>query len=392
MARGEASSGPRVLVTDAVPLNGGDEALLVGLLHALSARWPGVRCTVLCQRPVECRRVLPSVRIEPALPVAGGGESAALAHPGARFYREADLVLSAPGGFLSDHYDFTAALVGFEVANRLGKPLVLFAQSIGPFTNAASRRKINHGLSGAVRIAVRDEVSRRHLAECGVVGDRVVPVGDAAFLWRDIAPHLYVAKSGPPKRAGLCLRQWPHRDHESARETIVKARRLVEHLASRGIERFLFASTCQGVPGYVDDSELSVRVVAGLDASLQARCTVDRRRYHPEALIQLLAGCDVFVGMRLHACLLAMLGGTPAMGLAYEDKTPEIFRQLGCSRYQVPFTGYQTRWRACASRLLDDLDVVRDVLPAGLERMAARARRGLDLLEPFLTPAPVGRV
>jgi polysaccharide pyruvyl transferase WcaK-like protein len=153
------------------------------------------------------------------------------------------------------------------------------------------------------------------------------------------------------------------------------------------VEEFLFISTCQGVAGYIDDSDLGVRVVAGLPPSLRSRCVVDRERHHTEALIHILSGCDLMFSMRLHGCLLAMLGGTPAMGLAYESKTPEIFRQLGLKKYQVPFTSYATRWCTCASGLLDDLDEVRAGLPATLDHMSAGAYRALERLDGFLPAA-----
>jgi colanic acid/amylovoran biosynthesis protein len=303
-------------------------------------------------------------------------------------YRDADLVISTPGGFLHEYYDIETTLRGFGIAARLGKTLVLFAQSIGPFSTAARREAVGRALAPAALIAVRDSLSVRHLADCGIAGERVVQVPDAVFLWRRFTRELYAAKSGPPKRAGFCFREWPRGDDEQRRRIIVKARRLVEHVASRGVQELVFVSTCQGVPGYVDDSELSIRIVAGLDPSLRRLCVVDRRRYHPEELIRVLAGCDIFAGMRLHACLLAMLGGTPAMGLAYESKTPEIYRQLGLKAYQVPSTGYQKAWCACVSRLLDDLDAVRASLPATLDKMGARAWYWLGRLDPFLAPAP----
>ncbi len=399
---------PRVLITDAMPVNGGDEALLVGLLRGLEHRWPGTRFTVLSARAAQGRKILPQVRIEPALGSMGvfrwtrRRRELADGHGNplremlkrlacfleeqvvARRYREADVVVSAPGGFLNDHYDITSVLRGFELAARLGRPLVLFGQSIGPLTGAANRAALARALAGAALIAIRDEQSRHCLAECGIEGSRVVFMPDVAFLWRGFARDLYREKSGPPKSAGLCFRRWPYRDREEYRKTVAKARRLVEHLASRGIERFLFASTCQGVPGYVDDSELSVLIVSGLAPELQRRCMVDRTRYHPCDLIRLLSGCDIFVGMRLHSCLLAMLGGTPAVGLAYEQKTPEIFRQLGLKTYQVPFTAYQTRWCACASRLIDDLDAVRNMLPGKLDHMYRRAEEGLSYLDALI--------
>jgi colanic acid/amylovoran biosynthesis protein len=315
------------------------------------------------------------LRIEPALEPDQGN------HAVVRHYRHADLVISTPGGFLHDHYDITAALRGFRLALRLNKPLALFAQSMGPFSNDETRPLVAHVLRRASLVAVRDRLSMRHVRDCGITGGQVVMVPDAAFLWRRLARKLYVAKSGPPRRAALCFRRWPHYDQGAFVETVKKARHLVTHLHARGLEEFVFVSTCQGIGTYIDDSELAVRIVESLPPPLRDRCVVNREHHHPEEMIRLLSGCDVMFSMRLHGCLLAMLGGTPAMGLAYESKTPEIFGQLELRQYQVPFTSYATRWTQCASALLDDLDDVRAALPAALDRMSSGAYRALDRLD-----------
>ena len=375
----QSAGTPRVLVTDAMPVNGGDEALLEALLRGLRRRWPSVQTTVLCRKVEQSRTLLPSLRIEPAL-----GEQAD-ERCVERLYHDADLVISTPGGFLNGHYDIANTLRGFELATRAGKPLVLFGQSIGPFATTAERTAVSRALAGANLITVRDSISLQYLAECGIPAERTRLISDVALLWRRLVPSLFVAKSGAPRRAALCVRRWPWNDKgDETQRTIAKARHLVGHLTSKGLDEFLFISTCQGLPGYIDDSDLAMRVVEGLPASLQDRCTVDRRRYHPVELMKRLSTYDVMFSMRLHGCLLAMLAGTPAMGLAYESKTPEIFRQLGLKKYQVPFTAFQTRWCACASDLLDDLETVRATLPAALDRAADKVWRGFGQLAQFI--------
>jgi colanic acid/amylovoran biosynthesis protein len=374
-------AGPRILVTDAMPVNGGDEALVVGLRNALLHRWPAAQITLLCHRADESRRILPGVPIEPALEPHDGLEKIEC------LYRRADVIISTPGGFLHEHYDFGAALRGFQLALDLNKPLVLFAQSMGPFTRPDTRHAVAAVLQRAALVALRDGLSLRHVLDCGVTGDHVVRVPDAVFLWPRPARSPHAAKSGPPRRAALCFRRWPYNDREAFKETVKKARRLVGHLRAQGIEQFLFLSTCQGIATYVDDSDLAVRIVAGLPPSLRDRCIVDRDRHHPEEMIRRLSECDVMISMRLHGCLLAMLGGTPAMGLAYESKTPEIFRQLGLKPYQVPHESYGTRWCECASRLLNDLDEVRASLPDTLDRMSEWVHRGLERLDAILPAA-----
>lgn len=344
-------------------------------MRALRARWPSAEFTVLCHRPEQSRQILAGVNVETAL--QHDDDTTAVR----RFYEQADLVISTPGGFLHEHDDISAALRGFGVALNLGKPLVLFARSLGPFSRSNNRGLVADLLQRASIVAVRDDLSLRHLLDCGVTGQHVICVPDVAFLWRRLHSDLFVAKTGSPRRAALCFRKWPHNDREEFRRTVAKARGLVEHAASRGIEEFLFVSTCQGIPNYVDDSELSVRIVDGLHPSLRDRCVVDRQRHHPEELIRLLSTRDVMFSMRLHGSLLAMLGGTPAMGLAYESKTPEIFRHMGLKKYQVPFTSFQTRWCDCASGLLEDLDHVRATLPDTLDRMSAGVHQALERLD-----------
>src|SRR5204863_172344 len=79
------------------------------------------------------------------------------------------------------------------------------------------------------------------------------------------------------------------------------------------------------------------KIVKQLPDKFQARCTVNHSHLAPRALIQAFGECDAFIGMRLHGCLLSMLGGTPAMGVGYEPKTREIFNQLGLEAFQIPF-------------------------------------------------------
>jgi colanic acid/amylovoran biosynthesis protein len=308
----------------------------------------------------------------------------------ARYYRQADVVVSTPGGFLNDGYDLTDRLRGFELAAQLGKPLALFGQSIGPFSNPDTRAAVGRALESAALICVRDEISRLHVTRCGIADERLARTADVAFLWRRLVPGVYVPKRGPVRRVGLCLRRWPARDKTDFKITVRKMRHVVESLSERGVQEFLFVSTCQGVPGYLDDSDLAMRVVAGLDPALRAACVVDRVRRSPEGLIRLLSACDVFIGMRLHACVLAMIGGTPAVGLAYERKTPEIFRQLGLEQYQVPFGRPFGAWWHCIERFLERVDEIREVLPGRLDSMCQEAERGLDRLDELIAATAGG--
>lgn len=371
-----------ILITNSVPLNGGDEALLRATVESLRARWPDSQITVLCRdAELACVRFA-DLRIESDLEFV---KSASQRRSVSNLYRAADVVLSAPGGFLSDHYPIEPRLQGFEVAIALGKPIVLFAQSIGPFWKLDSIRRIRDVLGRVSLILVRDAVSQQCLVDCGVAREKIHHTADAAFLWQRLAGDLFQPKQGPVRSVALSFRLWPLGDQLEVENTIFKAEQLCRHLLADLNRSLLFLSTCQGVAGYVDDSLIALRIVERLPEDLRARCRVDRMRYAPHELMRKYGECDAFIGMRLHGCILAMLGGTPAVGLGYEEKTREVFHQLELDRYQVPFTAGIDTWLSGADRLLAEIDTIRASLGLSLERLAERASRSLDYVEEAVT-------
>jgi colanic acid/amylovoran biosynthesis protein len=366
---------PRFLITNCVPLNGGDEALLRAAVESLHRRFPGASFTVLCKNLPLCRQYLPDLNLAADLEFCETPDERAATLSA---YHDADIVLSAPGGFFHDHYAIEARLVGLEAALNLGKPVILFGQSIGPFWKPDSISRIREVFNRLDRICVRDQISLDHLRACGVDSARVSLTADVAFLWRDLAPDLFTPKSTPIRNIGICIRAWPLKDQVSIAQTVQKTVALCAHLLQDPSCALTLISTCQGIPGYWDDSKLSREVVASLPREFAARCHVDDIRRPPRELIRALGSLDAFIGMRLHGCLLAMLAGTPAMGLAYEPKTPEIFTQMGLENYQLPFSASARDWIAKADDFLKSAQPIRAALPTKLDERARQANINIE--------------
>jgi colanic acid/amylovoran biosynthesis protein len=366
-----------LLITNSVPLNGGDEALLRATVESLRSRWPESNVTVLCKYARQARAQLPDLSIDSDLEFTSDNERERIQS----LYRDADIVISAPGGFLHDFYPLRERLDGFEFAIGLGKPVVLFAQSIGPFWESASRRRVRDVLNRVALICVRDAASKHHLDSCGVKGVKIHETADAAFLWRYLSPELFQPKSGPLKSVALAFRIWPPGDEVEVQRTLKKAEALCKRLLTDSQRRLVFLSTCQGIDGYVDDSLLAQKIVERLPTELQNRCYIDRKRYGPRELIRAYGRCDAFIGMRLHGCILAMLAGTPAFGFGYEQKTEELFTQLGLATHQARFDANVDTWLDRTERFVQDIPKIQRQLAASLDRLAARATLNLDYLE-----------
>ena len=400
----------RILITNSVPLNGGDEALLRAAIGLLRDVFPGSSCKVLCKDVEICRRYHPDLDLDTDLDYIGYPRTAAAQRMfaarlaiddaiGPRWaarlalatanaderrvmaaYRSADLVVSCPGGFLHDFYDVERRFRGLELAMELAKPVVILGQSVGPFWKPRSKQRARQVLGRAAAILVREERSKRHLDDCGIDASRATLISDIAFYWRRMAPHLFTVSRGPLRRVAMCFREWRETEGTAA-QVVSKAVHLCRHLleSSRELE-IVFLSTCQGIPEYIDDSRLAREIVRLLPERLRARCVVDDARYGPEALIRRYSSMDGYIGMRLHGAILSMLGGTPAMAIAYEDKTPGIYGGLGLSAFQVDYREDAGGWVACADRFVGRLDEIRDRLPGALDRAAAQVRASQPVL------------
>jgi colanic acid/amylovoran biosynthesis protein len=401
----------RVLITNCVALNGGDAAILYGLIDRLrAALGPGVEVMIVDDQPEAVRQRYPDLDARPRLDTTlrpgpnvrrvgrivaelqrvrllagawcighGLPELPRLWLNGAQrsaldAFRRADAVISTGGTYLVEHYHFRGRLLELEVALAMRRPLVLFTQSLGPFTREREREELRAILSRARLVLVRDERSRVHLDQIGIRGSRVKLVADAAFaLCAPPAP----AREG--LRVAISVRHWPHGTgdatavNEAYRDAMAA---LVERLVHRGAE-VTFLSTCQGVPEYrADDSAVAAAVADQLDPTVRASVHVDRGFHDPQTLLSMLGGFDLVVATRMHMAILALVAGVPVFPIAYEFKTRELFARLGLGDWVHDFDRLVVpEFPDAVERLLDELPVLRPWLFA---RVAAERASSLS--------------
>jgi len=407
----------KVVVSNSVALNTGDAAILHGLVAVLAdAFGPDTEFMVYDGQPEVASRLHPGLAFarspHAALRRCGEGPLGRIRGKVARVrlalaatawgrgrraiarvivphqlrgtledYGTADVVVSTGGTYLVESYTLAPRIADFAFTRRLGVPLVLFTQSLGPFRDPGNRRALTPLLDGSAAILLRDERSLRHLEELGAGAQRAHLGADAAFALADpaiLARARTTSLTGGPLRVAVSVRAWRH-FAEGERAGMARYRAaiaaLVEHLVARHHAEVLFVSTCQGVPEYwTDDSATAAEIVALLPSATRAHVRLDRTFHDPIALGELLGNHDLVVATRMHAAILALSAGVPVLPIAYEFKTWELATRLGLARWTQDvedLTG-QCLTAACDD-LLAALDDVRDGLFAAVEGERRRA-------------------
>jgi colanic acid/amylovoran biosynthesis protein len=416
---------PRLLITNCVVLNGGDAAILYALLdrlraaigcepevvviddqpEAVSRRYPGLdarprldatfrhppRVPVLGQLVAELQRVRLVAGAwcigqgKPRLPRLwlGSAQRGAL-----EAFNRSAAVISTGGTYLVERYPIAGRMLELEVALAMRLPLVLFTQSLGPFTQRAHRRRMRAIASRARLVLVRDELSRRHLADLGVRANRLHVVADAAFA----------LSADPPQRAdgrfrvAVSVRDWPYASGDAAttneryRDAI---RDTVEALVTKRGAEVTFISTCQGTPEYwANDAAVAAAIAGRVDPSIRSHVYVDSAFHRPQELLDTLAGFDLVVATRMHMAILALVAGVPVFPIAYESKTRELFDRLQMGQWVRELEELKApAFREDVERFLDQLPALIVPLREAVNRERRSALATADLLAHVLTSA-----
>jgi colanic acid/amylovoran biosynthesis protein len=348
----------KTVITNTVVLNGGDAAILKGLLETLRLGFGDAleQPTVFDSQPEAAARYHPGVRYRPLLwnrfrgPFKEWQRNRAVARlrarmavpwirGGLRLLHECDAVISTGGTYLVETYDLSARLFEFEAAMAVGRPPLFFTQSLGPFRAPENRRRLLRVFDASPLILLRDECSAQHLEDLGVRSHKIHVRADGAFILTKPASLAAARRAciGDRPRVAISVRSWSRFEGRSEFDGMSayldSVCSLATELVRQGME-VTFLSTCQGVPEYwLDDSETATLVVQRASKSVRSHMRVDRSFRTPEDLQLALESFDAIIATRFHAAILALSVGTPVLPIAYEFKTVELFNRLGLADY-----------------------------------------------------------
>jgi len=276
--------------------NVGDEAVLAAMVQALAGEMPGVQIVILSNRPQETKDTFAAYRVEAVNRWNFREVSKAI--------KKSNLVISGGGSLLQDvtgkkSIIYYTAII--NMAKRYNRPVMIYAQGIGPLLTSFSRKKTQKAMAQAKAITLRDQFSQELLALLKVDLQKVQQTADPVFAWQPPEVETPPLMSGK-KRLVVCLRPW-------------------QNLNTSAIARALNAAGQAGwqviflpfqAPG---DEEIAKEVAEKMENNPQVLEALT-----PAEAWSILGRADFVFGMRLHSLIIAAVQGIPFAAISYDPK------------------------------------------------------------------------
>jgi colanic acid/amylovoran biosynthesis protein len=247
-----------------------------------------------------------------------------------------------------------------EFAAQAGTPIVLAPQTIGPFRSVRGRMLARRSLRRSRLVFARDPLSAEAASRLGRPADLIT--SDLVFGIDQPVP-------GPPRDvllnvSGLLWQGGPHADASEYRTAL---RAIVDGLLSDGRSITI-------LPHVLDPEAADTDIPASLELAAEYEGRVDL--HVPADLADArstIAGAQLVIGARMHACLNALSTGTPAVAMAYSRKFAPLMDAIGWDRV-VPVEA-----PGLAAAVLDHARA-----PGLAADAVAAQRRGQELLRPVV--------
>jgi polysaccharide pyruvyl transferase CsaB len=205
------------------------------------------------------------------------------------------------------------------LGKTLGKPVMIYAQGVGPVYGTAARNAVRCVGNKLDLITVRDEGSLLELRSIGIRQPPVYVTADPVLslppveteYGRQLLDQCGITGNGPV--IGLSVREWKDMAHY---------KKVIASVADRLVDqggRLVF------LPMQKPDVEAANRIVA----CMRQPAVVLTEEYRTEQLLSLVGNLDMLIGIRLHALIFAAVMNIPLIGVSYDPKIERFLESIG---------------------------------------------------------------
>jgi len=267
-----------------------------------------------------------------------------------REYSSSDVIIDLSGDGFTDDYGSMASIIScydILLCKFLNKPMVIYAQSIGPFKTKLTKSLSKFCLNRVDLLIVRDEITKNYLQEIGIA-NTIHFTADSAFLleappYEKIQEILVKENIDTNERPIIGISASQHiydlelkkTKSNSGNPYIMLVVKIVDYLVEKLNAQIIFVPHVTNDDRPVDDRFVAKKICEITKNKDKIRL-IDSE-YSPGELKGVIGQCDLFIGARMHANIAATSMCVPTLAIAYSHKSYGIMSMLGMEKYVLNF-------------------------------------------------------
>ncbi len=344
--------------------NSGDDAILKAIVKDMKEHNSLVRINVLSKDPDKTEGICPVVSSD-RFKIRDVYKS----------LRDSDILISGGGSLLQD-VTSTRSLLYYLALMRLAlflkKPVMVYANGIGPINKPFNRYLTKNTLNKVQQITLRDRGSMEYIQNMGVTNKNVKVTADPVFTLQaadnNRINQIFVNEDIYPKKplVGVSVRYWKD-DKNLSRELSNGLKAIMDE---NDIEILLIPMH------YPEDLEIcqKIREMVGKED-----CHILQAKYTAEEIMGIIGKLKMMIAMRLHSLIYAATRKVPMMGLIYDPKVEGLLRELEIP-YSISVDNLKAeKFKEVFDAAWNDLDNMRENIGEKEERLKMLAHENIEI-------------
>lgn len=253
-------------------------------------------------------------------------------------YTTSDIILPTGGGYLQRRntlYETFMLILNLHpifIGKILCKPVILYAQSIGPFYNIFQKLMVKFVLNKTDLIIVRENISYKILRNLGIRDSIIKKSVDAGFLFHsdlkiNLKKELNIENKENTSLLGITVRNWLNKQKQEIYENEIA--KFCDYIIIKHNFNVIFIPQVTADYFNDDDRVVGERILKKM--KVKTNVWNIRKKYNHYELKAFYSNLDYLIGTRFHSVIFSLTSHVPVIAIEYEHKTSGIMHDLGLS-------------------------------------------------------------